>query len=158
VHRRPRLSHPPRRTAIGGVLLATLVLLAGCSDAVKTTVPADAADPACSQVVSALPKTLLKQSRRDTDPKSPALAAWGDPAIILRCGVPPPGPTTDQCTAVNGIDWVAQPLTDGYAFTTYGRTPAVQVLVPKHYAPETFALTGLSAAVGRIAQGGHRCS
>jgi hypothetical protein len=135
-----------------------VLLLAGCSGAVKTTLPPDAADPACAGVVGALPKTLLGQGRRDTDPKSPALAAWGDPPIIVRCGVPTPGPTTDQCTAVNGIDWVAQPLKDGYAFTTYGRSPAVQVLVPRHYAPETFALTGLSAAVGRITQGAHRCS
>jgi hypothetical protein len=135
-----------------------MLLVAGCSDAVKTTLPSAASDPACAAVTSALPKTLLKQNRRDTDPTSPALAAWGDPPIVLRCGVPSPGPTTDQCTAVNGIDWVGQPVKDGYAFTTYGRTPAVQVLVPKHYAPETFALTALSAAVGRIAQGAHRCS
>jgi hypothetical protein len=109
-------------------------------------------------VAAGLPKTLLKQDRRDTDPSSPALAAWGDPAIVLRCGVPPPGPTTDQCTTVNGVDWVARSIAGGYEFTTYGRTPAVQVLVPDHYAPETFALTGLSAAVSVLPQGEHRCS
>jgi Protein of unknown function (DUF3515) len=140
------------------VTLVSMLLVAGCSDAVKVAVPSAGNDPACAALTGALPKTLLKQGRRDTDPKSPALAAWGDPAIVLRCGVAPPGPTTDQCTAVNGIDWVGQPVKNGYAFTTYGRTPAVQVLVPKQYAPETFALTALSAAVGRIVQGSHRCS
>ena len=30
---------------------------------------------------------------------------------------------------MNGVDWVAHPLADGTSFTTYGRDPAVQVLV-----------------------------
>lgn len=122
------------------------------------TVPPSGSDPACTRLATALPSTLLKAKRRDTDPSSPALAAWGDPAIVLRCGVTPPGPTTEQCIAVDGIDWVARAVDGGYDFTTYGRVPAVQVLVPKHYAPETFALTGLSSAVGAIPQGEHRCS
>jgi hypothetical protein len=151
VHRRPRL-----RTAFGAALLLTLVT--GCSGAVKADLPAGADDPACARVAHALPTTLLEQHRRDTQPSSPALAAWGDPPIVLRCGVPPPGPTTDQCTAVDGVDWVARPISGGYDFTTYGRTPAIQVLLPNHYAPETFALTGLTAAVSTIAQGEHRCS
>jgi hypothetical protein len=69
-----------------------------------------------------------------------------------------PGPSTEHCETVNGIDWVVQPLTDGEEFTTFGRSPAIQVLVPKHYAPEEFALTALAAAAGTIAQGPHRCS
>jgi hypothetical protein len=109
-------------------------------------------------VARALPSTVLHQKHRDTDPTSPALAAWGDPPIVLRCGVSPPGPTTDQCIAVDGIDWVARAVSGGYSFTTYGRTPAVQVLVPRHYAPETFALTALTAAVSTVPQGEHRCS
>jgi hypothetical protein len=151
VHRRPHLT-----ATLAGAILLTLAV--GCSDRVTAKLPAGAGDPACTQLGSALPKTLLKQDRRATDPTSPALAAWGDPAIILRCGVEPPGPTTEQCTTVNGIDWVARPLTNGYDFTTYGRSPAIQVLVPKHYAPETFALTGLASAVAAIPQGEHRCS
>lgn len=157
MHRRPRL-----RTAFGPALLPAalgpLVLVAGCSGAVKVDLPAGAAAPACARVAQALPRTLLQQHRRDTDPSSPALAAWGDPAIVLRCGVPTPGPTTDLCTAVDGVDWVARPISGGYDFTTYGRTPAIQVLVPKRYAPETFALTGLTAAVSTIPQGEHHCS
>jgi uncharacterized protein DUF3515 len=125
---------------------------------VHATLPPSAGDPACTRLGGALPSSLLGHGRRATDPASPALAAWGDPAIVLRCGVAPPGPTTEQCTSVNGVDWVAQRLDQGYAFTTYGRVPAVQVLVPSHYSPETFALTGLSAAVSAIPQGEHRCS
>jgi Protein of unknown function (DUF3515) len=117
-----------------------------------------ASDPACTRVAAALPPTVLKAERRATHPTSPALAAWGDPAIILRCGVESPGPSTDHCETVDGIDWVVQSLSDGEDFTTFGRTPAIQVLVPKHYAPEEFALTALSAAIATIPQGEHRCS
>ena len=54
-------------------------------------------------------------------------------------------PTRSHVT-VNGIDWLVQPLDDGTGFVTYGRTPAVQVLVPGTYAPETFALPALAPA------------
>jgi Protein of unknown function (DUF3515) len=169
VHRRPHLSrrsprHPSRRgrrgrAAAGAlVLLAGLGLLTGCSHAVHARLAPDAANPACAAAAAHLPGTLLKGKQRTTDPSSPALAAWGDPAIILRCGVSPPGPTPDLCQSVDGIDWVVQQLPDGVNFTTYGRTPAIQVLVPSHYAPEAFALTGLTAAVSTIPQGTHRCS
>jgi uncharacterized protein DUF3515 len=153
VHRRSRL-----RATTAAVVLPVLALLAGCSHKVDADLPPDAANPACARLADRLPATLLHEHRRDTDPASPALAAWGDPAIVLRCGVTPPGPTTEQCTAVDGIDWVVRRLDHGYGFTTYGRVPAVQVVVPEHYAPETFALTGLSAAIATIPQGEHRCS
>ena len=73
-------------------------------------------------------------------PTSPAAAAWGDPAIIARCGFAALSPTTLDCIQVNGIDWVVEPLDDGVAFTTYGRDPALEVLVPKAYAPEPMVL------------------
>ena len=158
MHGRPRLTSP---LAVLALLLVAGVS-AGCSHGVKVTLAPAAADPACGRLAAALPSTLLKQDRRDTEPSAPSVAAWGDPAIILRCGVTPPGPTTDQCIAVDGVDWVARPLgtggADGYEFVTYGREPAVQVLVPRHYVPETFALTGLTAAVKAIRQGEHHCS
>jgi hypothetical protein len=109
-------------------------------------------------LVDRLPSRLLDHGRVATSPSSPAVAAWGEPAIIWRCGVTPPGPTTQDCIAVNGIDWVVQPLDDGTGFVTYGRDPAVQVLVPDDYAPETFALTALAAAVGSVPQNEHRCT
>jgi hypothetical protein len=148
----------PARTATGAALLALALLVSGCSHDVTARLPVNASDPACTRVAAALPQTVLKAKRRTTHPASPALAAWGEPAIILRCGVESPGASTDHCETVDGVDWVVQSLSDGEDFTTFGRTPAIQVLVPKHYAPEEFALTGLSAAVATIPQGEHRCS
>jgi hypothetical protein len=83
--------------------------------------------------------------------------AWGDPAIIARCGLSPVGPTTDQCLDVSGVDWVAHQLTDGVRFTTYGRSPAIEVLVPSAYKPEPLVLPAFAAAASTIPQGERHC-
>ena len=118
---------------------------------------ASSADPACAVLAGALPRTVAAQPRRATSPDSPAVAAWGDPAVVWLCGVAQPGPSTD-CMEVNGVDWVFEPLDDGTAFTTFGRDPAVQVLVPSVYAPEPLRLPALSAVVATLPQGSHRCT
>lgn len=98
--------------------------------------------------------------RTKTATEDPSVAAWakgGDPAIIARCGVAVPGPTTNECIAVDDVDWIAERLDDGMRLTTYGRDPALEVLVPDHYAPEPLVLSSLGAAaqVGRST--GHAC-
>ncbi len=103
-----------------------------------------------------LPEELSGAERRSTN--SQATAAWGDPAIALRCGVSPPGPTTDRCISVTGadgtqVDWVMTPLgeaaEDTWQFTTYGQVPAIEVTVPVDYAGDdaTTTLVDLGAAV-----------
>ena len=132
-------------------------LLASCSGAVEVTAPAEASSPACHAAAARWPVSVGNQQRVDTTSDSPAVRAWGDPAVIARCGVAPPGPTTDQCLDVSGVDWVAHRLSDGVRFTTYGRTPAIEVLVPSHYSPEPLLLPAFTAAAQAIPQGPHRC-
>jgi hypothetical protein len=137
------------------LVVAALLLLSGChGSAVSMSLPPGAQAQACTTLGAALPHTVLGHARRTTKPASPALAAWGDPAIILRCGVAAPGPSTD-CESVNGVDWVVTQLSNGVEFTTFGRTPSVEVLVPSRYAPEAFALTSMSTPVAAIAQTRH---
>ena len=130
--------------------------LAGCS-------PTEVADPpaadsaACRSAAAHWPKTVGGQSLQPTSSSSDAVRAWGDPAIIARCGVAPIGPTTDPCLAVSGIDWVAHQLTDGVRFTTYGRTPAIEVLVPSAYKPEPLLLPAFGVAASAIPQGPRHC-
>ena len=52
----------------------------------------DATIATCAQVISALPLQLDGQNLRRTtsNPPSPSIVAWGDPAIVLRCGVARP--------------------------------------------------------------------
>jgi len=103
------------------------------------------------------PKTVGGQPRRSTSSSSGSVRAWGDPAIIARCGLPPIGPTTDPCLNVSGVDWVAHQLTDGVRFTTYGRSPAIEILVPNAYKPEPLLLPAFGEAVSAIPAGERHC-
>ncbi|MDQ3382782.1 MAG: DUF3515 family protein [Actinomycetota bacterium] len=114
--------------------------------------------PVCREVADSWPVTVGGQPSRETAVQTRGVAAWGDPAIIARCGAPVPGPTTDQCLDVEGVDWVADQLEDGVAFTTYGRDPAIEVLVPDAYEPEPLVLPAFGAAAQVVPQGDGRCS
>ena len=120
--------------------------------------PAKAADPACTVAASAWPADVSGRTPVGTDPTSPAVRAYGDPAIVARCGVPTPGPTTDDCLTVNDVDWVATPLSDGTRFVTYGRDPAIEVLVPKGPVPEGSLLPVFTAAAQALPSTGRHCS
>ena len=81
----------------------------------------------------------------------PGALAWGDPQIVLRCGLPAPGPTTAQCLDVNGIGWiVADPGADPVVFTVFGRDPAVEVSVPASYGRS--AVSGALVDVAPVAK------
>ena len=90
--------------------LALLPLLGGCSG----TVPLDDAPAlsgadarACAALVKALPDRVSDQPRRKADTGDGYAAAWGDPAIELRCGVSKPAGLTpaSACQTTNGVDW-----------------------------------------------------
>jgi hypothetical protein len=93
-----------------------------------------------------------------TEPAVPAVRAWGDPAIIARCGVATPAPTTEDCLTVNEVDWVATPLSDGTKFVTYGRDPALEVLIPRSDVPEGSLLPAFTAAARTLPATGRHCS
>ncbi|GAA2244419.1 DUF3515 domain-containing protein [Herbiconiux moechotypicola] len=138
--------------AAGLTLAAAATLLAGCSGPVALDPAADATNPSCADVIVRLPDTVADAERRETDAQ--ATGAWGDPAaVLLVCGVEPPGPTTLPCDNVNGIDWIRDDSdAPTYTFTTFGRTPAVQVVVDSLAASGTSALVDLEPAVASIPQ------
>ncbi|MEO8518285.1 MAG: DUF3515 family protein [Dermatophilaceae bacterium] len=137
---------------------AFLVLAtAACSSSIEVVDPAGAGSASCRAAAVHWPETVGGQSSRPTSSSSDAVRAWGDPAIIARCGLAAIGPTTDQCISVSGIDWVAHPLTDGVRFTTYGRSPAIEILVPSAYKPEPLLLPAFGAAASAIPQGERHC-
>jgi len=77
---------------------------------------------ACSDLMAALPDPLGQLPRRElvqgADPLLAGVAAWGEPAVVLRCGTPTPNELT--CSAsiqvVDGVGWL--PLY-GAGVTTY---------------------------------------
>jgi hypothetical protein len=139
---------------LGAVLLAGM--LSGCSS-IDVADPVGAGSALCRSAAARWPTTVGGQRLRPTSSSSAAVRAWGDPPIIARCGLPPIGPTTDPCLDVSGIDWVAHQLTDGVRFTTYGRSPAIEVLVPSAYSPEPLLLPAFGKAASAIAQGPRHC-
>ena len=153
--RRGITSRGARLSACLGAILIVGELL-GCSST-EVAVPADAGSAACRSAAAHWPKTVGGQRPQQTSSSSAAVRAWGDPAIIARCGLPAIGPTTDTCLDVSGVDWVAHQLTDGVRFTTYGRSPAIEVLVPSAYKPEPLLLPAFGAAAAAIPQGERRC-
>lgn len=96
-----------------------------------------------------LPEKVHGQKRRDTSPDSPLTAAWGSPAIALRCGVPLPGTLrqTSELVTINGIDWFGQPAERPVTFTAVGRQAYVEVTVPPKYNPAGDVLIELGPAI-----------
>ncbi len=126
-------------------------VLSGCAPAVDVAPAADAANPACAPMMVALPDAIGDAALRKTN--SQATAAWGDPSeVILRCGVNVPGPTTDRCVSVNGVDWVIREGDAAWTLTTFGRRPATEVLLTKDQETISSAtvLADLSAAAAKI--------
>jgi Protein of unknown function (DUF3515) len=119
-----------RATLSFGLAAPLLLLLAGCTPAVVLDAADDAANPACAPMMVRLPEMVGELAARETDAQS--TAAWGQPELILlRCGVPSPAPTAAlPCITVAGIDWLRDDGDDpNFVFTTYGRTPAVEVII-----------------------------
>ncbi len=86
-------------------------------------------------LVDDLPDAVQEGERRPTSPESDLTAAWGDPVIVLRCGVSSPAAydPTAQLVEVNGVEWFPEELEHGYRFTTFGRSAFVEVTVPDRY-------------------------
>ena len=126
-----------------------VVMLSACSSAVEIAPTPLSNSDVCRDVTSAWPADVGDHGRREVSDAS-AGAAYGDPPIIARCGVPALGPTTDDCIEVDGMGWVAQKLSDGTRFTTFGRDPAIEVLIPGAYAPEPLLLPAFTAAAEKL--------
>jgi hypothetical protein len=130
------------------VLTLSLVTVAGCSsadDSASVVVPSPDAKAAalCQNLDGVLPKKVDGLGRRDPEPASALTAGWGNPAIILRCGVARPPKMLDPKVAeghdpdavpggVNGVKWLMEKEDGGaYRLTTASRLAYVEVTVAK---------------------------
>ncbi|XVQ13152.1 DUF3515 domain-containing protein [Spirillospora sp. CA-255316] len=143
---------PVRSRSLPAVLALLLpgLLLAGCGDgAVQVPVPSPDAAGARLCAGLRLPERVHEQPRRDTSPDSPLTAAWGSPAIALRCGVPRPAALrpTSQLVTVNGVDWFGEPAGRPVTFTAVSRQAYVEVTVPSKYSPPGDVLIEVGQAI-----------
>lgn len=125
------------------------LLLSACSPAVDVAPAKDAANAACAPMMLALPDSIGEAKLRKTN--SQATAAWGDPSlVVLRCGVNVPGPTTDRCVSVNGIDWVIKEGHPVWTLTTFGREPATEILMDPDKISSATVLAELANAAAKV--------
>ena len=131
----------------------------GALPPVTASAPPHAAAEAapCTKVLEQLPVTLGKLAPRvvHTTPDSPYVIAWGDPPVVLRCGVDKPkdlypgssvefvtaGPDTGpfyDVTSANGAN----------VFTTVDRAAYISVTVPSAYQGAD-VMPPLSAAIAK---------
>ena len=89
---------------------------------------------ACSALMPALPETLSGAARRSLQGQVTAVAAWGDPATILRCGIDSPQELT--CSAalvqINGVSWLelTEPGLDSTTYLAADRSVRIAVTLP----------------------------
>jgi hypothetical protein len=132
------------------VLLVGLALAAAACGKEPVTIPTQrlsAADhDACRQVTDHLPDQVAGQDRRHTQPADALGGAWGDPPIVLECGVAVPGDFTraSGCQVANGIGWyVPESQVDDQSadvvMSTAGYRPVLQVSIPATYRPNGVA-------------------
>lgn len=155
------------RFRAGSTLFVLVPLLSACSGgtaAVEAAPQAD--DPLCAEVMLALPEEIDGLSQREADAQG--AAAWGDPAqVVVRCGVEPPGPSPEFCVSAEGIDWLAVEETraedvvlgesetgeaDQWRLVSYGREPAVEVLLDASAVPSSTVMLAMAGAVENVAQ------
>ncbi|WP_296665669.1 DUF3515 family protein [Demequina sp.] len=136
--------------------------LAGCGEPLIVDPAPYAADPDCARVMLAMPEVVGGLESQPTS--SQATAAWGDEyPLVMRCGVEPPGPTTDECLTVEtsgeSVDWLILDEGDVWRTVTFGRSPAVELVVPKIRAQDAVGdvLAEVSRAAARAPSNGLQC-
>lgn len=124
----------------------------GCSRSVEVPAPTPDAETAtlCVAFTGALPDELpTVGARRDVTPSPELTAAYGDPPVGVRCGVPDPATlsSTALLVRIDGIDWFPQELTAGWRMTSVGRAANVELTVPSEQGPAPSVAADLSTAI-----------
>ena len=100
----------------------------------------------CTELGAILPVSMEGSLLRNSNPDSPGTKAWGDPAIVARCGVAVPTTysATSQLLEVDGITWYPEELQAGVRFTSLQTPELVEVSIPNAYESTADILTKLS--------------
>lgn len=118
----------------------------------------DANDPACAAVIVRLPASVDGQDRRWSDAQ--ATGAWGTPtSVLLTCGLEAPGPSLLPCETAGGVDWLIDDSeAPHYRFTTFGRSPALEVYLDSSVVSGRSVLDSLGTAVQQLPSDGAECT
>lgn len=145
---------PIRRVLAVATVAAAGLVACGAPGSVSVTAsqPTGVAVEECADLIHALPTLVLGQEARDVEPADAPAAAWGDPAVVLRCGVERPVQleASSPCLVANDVGWLADEDSESVVvFTTIGRSTYVELSVPTAYEQPGGALAELAPAVTR---------
>jgi hypothetical protein len=102
--------------------------------------PSPGTTSTCAQVISALPLVLNGKNLRRTvsNPPTGLVQAWGDPPIVLRCGVAKPPQlnpsTTTGYLQLNGVLNLVTSQGGDQIYTVVDRKVFIELDVPHNYA------------------------
>lgn len=124
-----------------------VLLLSGCTQSVVLEAAEDSNHPGCAEVMVRLPSEIGELGQRYTTAQ--ATSAWGDPAaILLRCGIEPVMVSELPCVTAGDVDWlVDDSAAPNFRFISFGRNPAVEVIVDSESASGISALEAIGSAV-----------
>ncbi len=113
--------------------------------------PPEAVQP-CEAVMRSLPLELAGEQSRPVDSDSPFVYAWGEPPVVLVCGVDRPTGWTVGASAIqiNGVQWhVDTSDAETTVWTTVDRPVYVEVRLPADVdsGPVTALTTPLAQAL-----------
>jgi hypothetical protein len=107
--------------------------------AVRVPAPPESAagQRSCPGLIAALPVRLGDLLGRPVQSSSPSVLAWGEPPVVLRCGVPRPAgfvPGAPDVVGINGVTWFVQPRGERTVWTVVDRAVYIEATVPSGYA------------------------
>jgi hypothetical protein len=106
----------------------------------------------CARLAGRLPQSLGDDlDRRKTDPASPLVAAWGSPAVVLRCGVADDSgyPVGAQLLHANSevVGWWQSKRGGDVLWSTPTAPIRVELIVPTRYESHGGMLATLSPVI-----------
>ncbi|MFC7547595.1 DUF3515 family protein [Plantactinospora sp. GCM10030261] len=122
----------------------------------------DRAQVVCRALIATLPGSVRDLRQRPVTAGPEQNAAYGDPALLVRCGVPPVTASgTDDLWNINGVCWLPEQTPEAVVLTTVDREVPIAVTVPRAY-PEALQWTAplaeaTLASVRSIADPPRRC-
>lgn len=159
----PSLTGAARRLSAMVLMSCAAVMGASACTAPVVIDPAPyAGDPQCASVMLGIPDEVGGLALRATS--SQATAAYGaDAMITVRCGVEPPGPSSERCVAIDtpsaSQDWLVTENDTSWIAVSFGRAPATEVVIPKIRADKAVGeiLAQFSPAASQADANGLRC-
>lgn len=115
---------------------------------------------ACTSLMAALPDQLGSSARRAVIGSPTGVAAYGDPAMVIRCGLPNPRELTcdSALVDVSGVSWLKLSDVGIVSYLNADRSVRIALSIPDGNDSGTAALQQLSSVIEQTLQQRAVCS